>query len=622
MVRKTVADGTDPVPQEKPLPRRGDARAKPAAPAAPAAPGGDAGSPAPAAPQAPGAPGAESTQAMPRWSPTAPAAGRNAPAAGAAPGGEKVKPPPSDWFAPRKPQQAGPGQQAPDAPPSAGTPPFTATGGAPGMQQPRIPYLAEEPSAAAPGFPGQDGPGTHAATPGSGPYGTEPARETFHDGPDTGSFPAPGAGQPGAPQGGTTPFPGFHPPGQGGKPHFTDAGQPTGATSGPATGDLRIPGTPGAPAGPDAGRRPAAGEGSGDGGTVSGDTLVSGIPRVPPPGPAAAPAAPQPPAPPKSTGKPARKRRSKPMLLVVALVSAAVVAYGAGLLMNHADVPNGTTVLGVDIGGKSKEAAVEALDSAVGDRSTAPLKVRVGGKAETLKPQLAGLAIDTEATVRKVAHTDYNPVPVVESLIGGTRQVEPVVTVDQEKLRSQLQALTAGSGGSGQDGMVKFVDGTPVGVPGKPYQAVDADASVQKITDAYEKRARTGMDEPVDLTVSTHQPLVTQAAIKQAIKTIGDPAMSGRITVVAGGRSVPFSPQLSLSKILTIVPVPGSGKLTLHIDLPMLQSLYGTAFDGVLLERGNGSNTAVTPQDVASAMLPELAKTSPAKTAVISNVAR
>ena len=70
-----------------------------------------------------------------------------------------------------------------------------------------------------------------------------------------------------------------------------------------------------------------------------------------------------------------------------------------------------------------------------------------------------------------------------------------------------------------------------------------------------------------------------------------------------------FSPQKSLSKILTIVPVPGTGKMTLHIDLQVLQGLYGNAFDGVLLERGNGSKTPVTPQDVASAMLPELRKT-------------
>jgi hypothetical protein len=31
-----------------------------------------------------------------------------------------------------------------------------------------------------------------------------------------------------------------------------------------------------------------------------------------------------------------------------------------------------------------------------------------------------------------------------------------------------------------------------------------------------------------------------------------------------------------------------------------------TTFDGVLLQRGNGTKTAVTPQDVVSAILPAL----------------
>ena len=68
------------------------------------------------------------------------------------------------------------------------------------------------------------------------------------------------------------------------------------------------------------------------------------------------------------------------MLVLAALVTVGAAPYVAGLLMDHADVPNGTVVLGVDIGGDSTEQASQALDTAVGDRSNAPLKVSVGGR--------------------------------------------------------------------------------------------------------------------------------------------------------------------------------------------------------------------------------------------------
>ena len=84
---------------------------------------------------------------------------------------------------------------------------------------------------------------------------------------------------------------------------------------------------------------------------LAGDTVVSGVPH---PTPEPAPAAP------KSgkgkqakAGKAGKKKggRSKLVLAGVAVVGVCGVAYGAGLLLDHADVPKNTTVLGVEIGG-------------------------------------------------------------------------------------------------------------------------------------------------------------------------------------------------------------------------------------------------------------------------------
>ena len=54
--------------------------------------------------------------------------------------------------------------------------------------------------------------------------------------------------------------------------------------------------------------------------------------------------------------------------------------------MNHSDVPKGTTVLGVDIGGGTKEQAVAKLDAALGKRAKTPLQLSVDGKNDAAGP--------------------------------------------------------------------------------------------------------------------------------------------------------------------------------------------------------------------------------------------
>ncbi|MFD3451865.1 hypothetical protein ACFWVC_06750 [Streptomyces sp. NPDC058691] len=547
----------------------------------------------------------------------APAAEPEAPAQGAKPT--------SDWFAPRK---AAPAPQAPEAAPPAPAPapgpaqdfaapeitqplqlgdlPSRPTGqdrgpgrpggpGAPGgAPRPGIPYLTDGPMG--PGGPGVPGPRPFPGQAGPGGPG----------GPGGFGDPAgPGAPAPGGPG---TPFRGFQPP--------------AGPTAGPVTGDMRIPpaGPAGAPHGaPSPSPFPTAFPPPGE--RLSGDTVVSGIPAVPPGGPQVTRPVPaaggdayhfqeddEPAAKPKG--------RSKLILAGVAVVVLLGIAYTAGLLMDHSDVPAGTTVYGVEIGGKSKDEAAAALDAELGPRKNTAITVTVGDQTRKLKPSAAGLVLDTDATVRDVAHRDYNPVTVIGSLFGGTRDVDPVVDTDKDKLRAQLEKLSDGLGGAGSEGKVTFVSGKAVAVAGKPHQAIDVAGSVDKVTAAYGTQIATGKPGLVTLAATTVEPKVTQAALDEAVKGFGKTAMSGFVYVKAGGGApVPFSPERSLSEILSMVP-DKDGNLTPYIDTKVLKGLYGGAFDGVLVTRGDGSKTAVTPQDVASAMLPALRTDDPSKKTV------
>ncbi|MGP4009876.1 hypothetical protein [Streptomyces sp. 4N124] len=285
---------------------------------------------------------------------------------------------------------------------------------------------------------------------------------------------------------------------------------------------------------------------------------------------------------------------------LVGVVALFGVLYGAGLLINPADVPRDTTVLGVDIGGTSKKAAVRKLDAALGERATAPLKVTVDGEQHELKPSVAGLAIDTEATVHKAADGDYNPVSVIGSLFGGARIAEPEFEVDEEKLTTALETLSR-ERAEGHDGGIKFVPGEAVPVQGKPHKALNLGKAATAVTTAYRERAETTESTPVPLPVAVRQPTIDDTEIQRALEEFANPAMSGQVIVRTDAvHQVSFNPEVSLSKVISMKPI--GGKLVESYDRTVLRGLYGSVFDGVLIHRGDGSRTPVTPEDVIRAL--------------------
>ncbi|MGW4547100.1 hypothetical protein ACWEN4_12060 [Streptomyces violaceorubidus] len=485
-----------------------------------------------------------------------------------------------------------------------------------------LPYFAGEGQAApGPGAPGGQQNGLNGQSPyGNGPQG--PAGPT--SGPVTGDgrlAPPPAEdlgdlgrpGGPGAPGGQREPAPtgprGPQGPGAPGGP-----GRPAGSGPGAGPGAAR----PGGGLSDDTAiltpqRLVPPGPGNPD--NVSGNTVTSGIPVVPggrtapfPPGTGDGPLPHTPPklpepvsAPPASSAKPAKKKgRKKLPLLVGGLVVVAGVAYGAGLLMNRSDVPKGTTVLGVDIGGGTRDDAVEKLDAALGGRAAKPLKLTVGGDTVSLKPDQAGLQLDTQATASSAATSDYNPVSVIGSLFGQKRVVDPVMPVDEEKLHAALENSASGAG-SVTEGTITFESGKAVPVYGKAGKGIDVAKSTEAVRAAYRAQVETGTATAVNVPTTTKEPTVSKAEVDRMLKEFAEPAMSARVTVQTdAAHSIQMSPEKSLWKFLKVTAV--GGKLVDKPDLNALKELYGQTFDGVLITRANGEKTAVTPQDVYGAM--------------------
>ncbi len=338
-------------------------------------------------------------------------------------------------------------------------------------------------------------------------------------------------------------------------------------------------------------------------GTHSDGPLPHTPPKAPEPVSPSAPAAAAP------KGKKTKKKgRSKLTLLFVGVVAIGGGVYGAGLLMNHSDVPKGTTVFGVDIGGGTRDDAVKKLDAAFGARMNQALKLSVDGRTVELKPDQAGLQFDTQATVRAAAGSDYNPVSVIGSLFGQQRVVEPVMPVDEEKLAAALK-LEAGGATSSSDGTIKFESGKAVAVYGKAGKGIDAAAAAKSVEDAYRGQVENGTSTPVQVPTKAQEPTISNAEVDRMMKKFAIPAMSAKVTVRAdtGTAEVKFSPKNSLWKFLQVKPV--NGTLVEAYDKEALKELYGSTFSQVLIARGNGNKTPATVEDVIGALRPALVST-------------
>ncbi|MFF7116196.1 hypothetical protein ACFY91_28340 [Streptomyces albogriseolus] len=558
--------------------------------AAPGAPSGaPSGGPSGAAPKAPGVPSAPNGARPGAGRPGGVVGSMGGPG-GPRPGGPKAPGPTGATGATGGPVAPGHG---------GGTGSFDVTealAGAPGGNradrggEPRrddLPYFADD----AEGGP-QRGPGGPGARPGA---------------------PVPGPGRPGGPQAPSGPTGGpvtgdgpMTPPG-GGAP-FTEERTGSHAVPGGGLSDdtaILTPQKPAVPGDPGYPRHD----------NVSGHTVTSGIPVIPPsasfdapgmgpnaPGPHTPPKLPEPVSPPpaSSAKAPKKKGRSKLVLLATGVVLVAGVAYGAGLLMNRSDVPKGTTVLGIEIGGGTRDEAVKKLDGALDGRLDKPLKLSVDGKTFELQPDNAGLQVDIDATVGKAATSDYNPVNVIGSLFGQSRVVEPEIPVDQEKLQAALEDA-AGGAGTVKEGSITFESGKAVPVYPQAGKGVDVAKAADVVAAAYRTQVETGTAAAVNVPTTTQQPKVTKAEVDRMMKEFAEPAMSDRVTVQTDpAHSVPMSPEKSLWKFLRVEAV--NGKLVEKPDLKALEDLYGQAFDDVLITRGNGEKTPVTPQDVYGAL--------------------
>ncbi|MFC0030602.1 VanW family protein [Micromonospora chaiyaphumensis] len=277
------------------------------------------------------------------------------------------------------------------------------------------------------------------------------------------------------------------------------------------------------------------------------------------PDPVAAPPA-------RGPATPGRFRRGR--LLLAGGIVAAVLAAGTGLgaYAYAGDVPRGTTVLGAELGGRSRAEAARALHDELARRAAAlnaPIPVTVGEKRAELKPGDIGLAIDVDATVAAAAEAEAHPV----SRLVGSRTVEPVVTVDGTRLAAALRTAMGDQGREMTMPAIIFTGTTPKPVYPKPALTVDTDGAVQAV------KAGWLAGGPVTVPLVEKWPASSREDVDRLIAELARPAVAAPVTLTTDGGKVTIPPA-AIARGLRF-SADDAGRLTPRVDVKRLRAALG-----------------------------------------------
>jgi vancomycin resistance protein YoaR len=235
----------------------------------------------------------------------------------------------------------------------------------------------------------------------------------------------------------------------------------------------------------------------------------------------------------RSAGEPAGLRRA--VLVLGGVAALLVVGYLTAYAVAGSGIARGATVLGVSIGGLSREEATRVLTRELRDESEARVPVTAGPVQRAVAPARAGLSLDVAATVESAQARTWNPVDLVDALLGGD-DVEPVVDVDRTRLRAAMDRLGDRVDRDPTEGAVRIT-----GTTARPVRPADGlrlqrRGAADALVDGYLDTERG--PSPVRLPTRVTEPEVGQDAVDQAMSEVAEPALSAPVALTVEGTSV------------------------------------------------------------------------------------
>ncbi|MDX6210098.1 MAG: hypothetical protein QOE24_2489 [Frankiales bacterium] len=242
-----------------------------------------------------------------------------------------------------------------------------------------------------------------------------------------------------------------------------------------------------------------------------------------------------------------RRRRLVPVAALT-LLTLVVVAYAAGVLLTRGKIPRGTTIGGVNVGGKTAAQAKAVLHTALDAKATAGIPVTAADVSTTIDPAQNGMTVDIAKSVDALGTSSMGPSSILNGLRKGTAH-PLVIAVDQAALTKAVAGIAAKVDRAMSEGSIHYKGVTPVAAMPVVGRTLDQPHAVSAIETRF--RSLTGGTTPIALTVALTQPKTSQQQLETALTTLAAPAVSGPLHLSYAGRTVDV-PAATVAGVLTL----------------------------------------------------------------------
>lgn len=180
-----------------------------------------------------------------------------------------------------------------------------------------------------------------------------------------------------------------------------------------------------------------------------------------------------------------------------------VGAYVVAAFYASSRIPDGTHVLGVDLGGLSRSAAIAALEPAVDEAEATPVTLTVEDRAGAIDPGEAGLSADAEATVDALLSFSLNPVQVMRAFSGSDVDLDPVTQVDRDALVAAIDETSADLAAGAVDASVTVSSTGAAVTPGSDGVGIDVEATADLVAAEWPVDSVEAPSAPVEPAITT-----------------------------------------------------------------------------------------------------------------------
>lgn len=270
----------------------------------------------------------------------------------------------------------------------------------------------------------------------------------------------------------------------------------------------------------------------------------------------------------KSAGSSAKK-----IWLIIGLVvlGLAIVYLAIGFFSGRVVGP-GTSVAGVDIGGKSAADAKKVLNDELDDLAARDIEFAAGESKSTVAPSKAGVSFDVDATVDRVTGFTLDPRIIWDRLFGDN-EVAPVIVTDEKAFATASKDVSTALAVEPVNAELSYSKTTPEVKQGVTGQKVD----MEQLRSAIDSKwLRT--DGPVTVNATALEPDITNDEADEVLTNFAEKAVSSDLKVNAkpgkDADSSVESGELTVSpKVIakTLAFVPKDSKLVPEFDAKELR---------------------------------------------------